>query len=355
MIPRVGLVAIERGRQQPSAGPRTSRCGGDGRTRASGEALTLDVVRSGRLASMTSALPGHLETRPGSRPSMAIRSSRRIAARGASCPRRPTARCWPSTRRCARTVQDRRAAAGSRLHARGPGLTRCAALVLQAAEAYERRRPDEATVVAGLHIGTSTTKPRRPGLAGGGLTAPGADGPPAGPKGSAASLDAASALLRRRRGPPASGPPGGAAPRRLVTYEYRHGRAAGGTAGSDRAGRRLDHGRRLGSVGPPSRCRRPRRPPWAWPVTVVAPVCRLRQAAAALRPLAQDGRVGVVLLERDEAVLLPNRLGTPGPAGRGRGVRRRAGRRGPGGRGASVPRGAWSSGLIRSSWPARSG
>ena len=172
------------------------------------------------------------------------------------------------------------------------------------------------TVVAGLDIGNSTTEAvlARVGP-GGGLTVLGADRLPArGPKGSAASLDAAAALLRRmERSCGERATLAAAAPLRPVTTSTAmaeppsaDGRVrivwadASTTAGDGVA------------VGPPVPLQEAAAASADRPVIVVVPAAvGFGPAAAALRPLVQEGRVGAVLLERDEAVLLANRLGHP--------------------------------------------
>jgi hypothetical protein len=172
------------------------------------------------------------------------------------------------------------------------------------------------TVVAGLDIGNSTTEAvlARAGPDGG-LTVLGADRLPArGPKGSAASLDAAAALLRRlERSCGERATLAAAAPLRPVTTSTAMAEPPGGDGrvrivwadASTTAGDGV-------AVGPPVPLQAAATASPGRPVIVVVPAgVGFAQAAAALRPLVQDGRVGAVLLERDEAVLLANRLGRP--------------------------------------------
>jgi hypothetical protein len=172
-------------------------------------------------------------------------------------------------------------------------------------------------VVAGLDIGNSTTEAVlarvRPG---GGLVVLSADRIPArGPKGSADSLDAAAALLRRmERSCGEHATLAVAAPLRPVITSTAlaepptvAGRVriiwadAATTAGDGIA------------VGPPVPLRVAVTAPPAQSAIIVVPAdTGYAPAAAALGPLMRAGRVAAVLLERDEAVLLANRLGNPG-------------------------------------------
>jgi hypothetical protein len=172
------------------------------------------------------------------------------------------------------------------------------------------------TVVAGLDIGNSTTEAvlARPGPAGG-LTVLAADRMPArGPKGSPASLDGAAALLRRlERSCGERATLAAAAPLRPVTTSTALAEppAAAGRVRIVWAGAATTAGDGV-AVGPPvplpaAAAASPDRPA----IVVVPARTGFAAAAAALRPLVQAGRVGAVLLERDEAVLLANRLGDP--------------------------------------------
>lgn len=172
------------------------------------------------------------------------------------------------------------------------------------------------TVVAGLDIGNSTTEAvlARAGPAGG-LTVLAADRIPArGPKGSAASLDAAAALLRRmERSCGERATLAAAAPLRPVTTSTAMAEppAAAGRVRIVWADAATTAGDGV-AIGPPVPLRAAATAAPGQPAIVVVPAdTGFGPAAAALRPLVQAGRVGAVLLERDEAVLLANRLGHP--------------------------------------------
>jgi hypothetical protein len=173
------------------------------------------------------------------------------------------------------------------------------------------------TVVAGVDIGNSTTEAVLARVGPGGvLTVLSADRIPArGPKGSAASLDAAATLLRRmERSCGEHATLAVAAPLRPVTTSTALAEppAAAGRVRVVSADAATTAGDGI-AVGPPvplhvAAMTLPDRPA----VVVVPPDTGYGPAAAALRPLVQAGRVGAVLLERDEAVLLANRLQNPG-------------------------------------------
>ena len=172
------------------------------------------------------------------------------------------------------------------------------------------------TAVAGLDIGNSTTEVvlarDRPGS---GLTVLAADRIPArGPKGSAASLAAAAALVRRlERSCGERATLAFAAPLRPVTTSTALAEppAAAGRVRIVWADAATTAGDGI-AVGPMVPLRAAATASAARPAVVVVPAdTGYVAAAAALRPLVQAGRVGAVLLERDEAVLLANRLGDP--------------------------------------------